>query len=153
PSWSDGEGNGSVHERMSQLVGPGSSPQDVLLFASAGNTAERHWSGPFHDGGGGYHEWVASEREKLITPWGSNEVSVELCWQPGPSYELTLLDAVTGGVVGRTATYHDSGRCCAVARVLPESGKQYRVRVKQTGSRAGSFHLISLGGGLRYATA
>src|SRR5437868_4968020 len=42
PSWSDGEGRGSVHSALTQILGA-----DVLFCASAGNTAKRHWSGAF----------------------------------------------------------------------------------------------------------
>ena len=49
PTWSDGEGGGPVHAALKRLVGDGSRPGDVLFFACAGNTADRHWSGAFRD--------------------------------------------------------------------------------------------------------
>jgi hypothetical protein len=47
PGWSDGEGGGETHRALSKLLGPGLAPHDLLCFASAGNTALRHWSGDF----------------------------------------------------------------------------------------------------------
>jgi hypothetical protein len=40
PTWSDGEGGGSVHERLARLLG-----KDVLCFDSAGIMAQRHCGG------------------------------------------------------------------------------------------------------------
>src|SRR5262249_11051694 len=45
PSWSDGEGNGPTHESLKEVLGSGSHKGDPLFFCSAGNTAQRHWSG------------------------------------------------------------------------------------------------------------
>ncbi len=53
PNWSNGEGKGDVHDQLSELLGTGVAPGDLLCFASAGNTTERHWVGTFHDAGGG----------------------------------------------------------------------------------------------------
>src|SRR6202008_4990249 len=47
PSWSDGEGGGVVHQALAGLLGTGKSASDLVCFASAGNTIERHWSGLF----------------------------------------------------------------------------------------------------------
>src|SRR5262249_51021298 len=49
PSWSDGEGGGTMHHDLAELLGPGSRPADLLCFASAGNTTDRHWAGSFKD--------------------------------------------------------------------------------------------------------
>jgi subtilisin family serine protease len=138
---------------MSRLLGPGSAPEDLLCFASAGNIAERHWAGRFLDDGRGFHEWAPHQVDNVVTPWGSTEVSVELCWEPGASYELSVVDALTGAVVGRATTSQEGHHRSAVVRLAPESGRTYRVCVKQMGEQSGSFHLICLGGALRYATA
>ncbi len=45
PSWSDGEGGGEVQRSLGQILGDGKTPRDLLFFASAGNTAQRHWCG------------------------------------------------------------------------------------------------------------
>src|SRR5947209_13516830 len=45
PSWSDGEGHGSTHETLRRLLGEDDRTGSMLLFASAGNTAQRHWTG------------------------------------------------------------------------------------------------------------
>src|SRR5262249_54023002 len=43
PSWSDGEGGGAFNAALAELLGRGDSMSDLLCFASAGNTAQRHW--------------------------------------------------------------------------------------------------------------
>src|SRR5262249_10107179 len=76
PTWSDGEGHGPVHEALARILGPGDRPGDLLCFASAGNTALRHWGGPFRAGGradparGGWHEWAPGRAANPIRPWG-----------------------------------------------------------------------------------
>src|SRR5262249_1612196 len=47
PGWSDGEGGGEVHQALAHILGGGTGRRDVLCFASAGNTAQRTWSGKF----------------------------------------------------------------------------------------------------------
>src|SRR5262249_11917243 len=78
PSWSDGEGGGPVNEGLAALVGSGREPGDILCFASAGNTAQRHWCGPFHGTSDGYQLWRPGMPDNLVTPWGTDRVSVEL---------------------------------------------------------------------------
>src|SRR5262245_20752209 len=56
PSWSDGEGHGPVHVTLGRIVSDGSVAGDVVCCASAGNTAQRHWTGPFQAGACGWHE-------------------------------------------------------------------------------------------------
>ena len=55
PSWSDGEGQGPVHDALKSILGEGSRNGDLLCFASAGNIAERHWSGSFQADPRGRH--------------------------------------------------------------------------------------------------
>src|SRR5215471_16030832 len=57
PSWSDGDGGGPVHKSLSRLLGDGTHQSDMLCFASAGNTAQRHWSGTYNASRDGWHEW------------------------------------------------------------------------------------------------
>jgi subtilisin family serine protease len=151
PSWSDGEGNGAVHEEMTKLLGPGTAAGDLLCFASAGNTAQRHWAGAFHDGGRGWHEWHDGEIDNRITPWGTERLSVELCWRPGPEYQLAVTedDGREVGHSGRCA----AGPCCAVVRFDPEPRHTYTVRVRLVRGEPGTFHLVALGGGLGQSTA
>jgi subtilisin family serine protease len=40
-----------------------------------------------------------------------------------------------------------------VARFVPEAQHPYLIRVRHTGGRAGTFHVVVLGGGLEFATA
>ncbi len=157
PSWSDGEGGGPVNEALAEIIGSGKSPGDLLCFASAGNTAQRHWQGPFHDGGRGYHEWAPGKTENVLTPWGNEEVSVEMCWQPGANYLVLVSDAATGNLVGKSPGHlgrrGKRRRCCAVVRFLPQPGHSYRVRVQRLRPETGRFHLVVLGGCLACATA
>jgi hypothetical protein len=149
PTWSDGEGGGPVHERLTRLLG-----QDVLCFASAGNMAQRHWGGAFHDGGDGWHEWAPGHLDNVVQPFGGDPVSVELFWPRGSDYELDVWDATTGREVGLSVPRRNGGRTCAVVNVRPEPRHTYRVRVRRVEGRdTGRFHLVALGGGLELATA
>jgi subtilisin family serine protease len=148
PTWSDGEGAGPVHEALAKLVG-----RDVLCFASAGNTAQRHWSGTFRDAGDGCHEWTAGRSDNGVLPWGEAPVSVELCWPRGADYELSVWDATTGAEVGRSAPRRGAERMCAVVGLRPEPHHSYRVRVRRAvGRETGRLHLVTLGGGLELTT-
>src|SRR5438874_2531202 len=57
PSWGDSEGGGAIHAALAKLLGNGDAQGDMLCFASAGNTAQRHWSGEFHASASGFQEW------------------------------------------------------------------------------------------------
>jgi hypothetical protein len=155
PSWSDCEGHGRIHEELARMLGAGDRTGDALFFASAGNTAQRHWSGPFEDGGDGYHVWRdaagAVHRENAIHPWGGERVSVELCCSSTSAYELIVSDAGTGKIVGRAYSTDGGGSSSAVVAFTPERESEYRVRVRNWSS-AGKFHLVVLGGGLRHTT-
>jgi subtilisin family serine protease len=151
PAWSDGEGSGPIHVALSRILG-GGEPGDLLCFASAGNIAQRHWSGPFHDDGHGCHEWAPGTCDNALSPWGGDPVSVELCWHGGADYDVIVQDA-TGATVSQSLARPGVSRCCAVARFLPQAGHIYRVRVRAAGGRPGTFHLASLGSGLAHATA
>jgi len=50
-----------------------------FLFACAGNTAQRHWSGGPSIRCRGRHRWATSQTDNVIVPWGGeNHVAVEL---------------------------------------------------------------------------
>lgn len=157
PSWSDCEGHGRIHEELARLLGSGEQASDALFFASAGNTAQRHWSGPFEDGGDGFHIWRdaegAARRENLIHPWGSERVSVELCCPSASVYEVTVSDALTEKIVGRSPTMNGDGSGSAVVAFAPEPNREYQVRVRRLGEKTGDFHLVVLGGSLRHTSS
>jgi subtilisin family serine protease len=157
PSWSDGEGGGPVNEALAEIIGAGTSPGDLLCFASAGNTAQRHWQGLFHDAGARFHEWSPGRIDNGLTPWGNDEVSVEMCWQPSANYLVLVRDASTGQVVGKSPGHQGRRgkrrRCCAVVRFMPQPGHLYQVRVQRLRAETGRFHLVVLGGCLACATA
>jgi subtilisin family serine protease len=157
PSWSDGEGGGRVDEALGQIVGSGRGARDLLFFASAGNIAQRHWAGRYRDNGNGRHEWQPGRSENELIPWGNQRISVEMCWQPGPDYELSVLDGVTGAEVarasGRPASRQSCRRCCAVIRFIPEPLHTYLVRARLREGQPGKFHLAVLGGTLACSRA
>jgi hypothetical protein len=142
PHWSDGEGRGEVHAALANVLGAGNKAGDMLCFASAGNTTERHWGGAFHDGGDGFHEWKPGVKDNGISPWGTEQVSVGLYWQPGADYDLFVTDAMTGKEVGRSRTDHHHGdRSSAIIYFKPEAGHNYRTRVRLVHGPGGVFHL------------
>jgi subtilisin family serine protease len=151
PTWSDGDGHGPIHEALARAVGGGDRPGDVLFFASAGNTARRHWGGPFHEGGDGWHAWARDAggpvRDNPVHPWGGERVSVELYWQSG-AYEVLVQDATADQPVGRAR-----GAAHAVVAFQPQEGHAYSARVRLLEAGSGPFHLVALGGGLGYSQA
>ncbi len=156
PTWSDYEGHGRIHEELTHLLGTGDRPGDALFFAAAGNTAQRHWSGDFHDGGDGYHVWKhvngITQTHNAIKPWSCERVSVELCCPLRAGYEVIVSDATTQRQLGRMRSKETDGGGNAVVAFVPESGHDYRVRVRRLRVAPGGFHLVVLGGGLRHAT-
>jgi hypothetical protein len=157
PTWSDGEGHGRIHEELARLLGPNDRDSGGMFFASAGNTAQRHWGGPFEDAGDGYHNWQPKnetpQSENVVKPWGAERVSVELCCPVTSGYEVIVTDAMTGRLVGRTRFTNASGTGNAVVGLLPQTAHDYRVRVRQLKKGSGCFHLVVLGGGLGYSTS
>ncbi len=161
PCWSDGEGGGPIHAALIRAMGSGDAAGDLLGCACAGNTAQRHWSGPFHRGPDGSHEWSPGQTLNAVTPWNDERVSVELCHPPGAGYLLQVINTVTGVEVGRATS--DPGSCCAVVRFLPTTGARYAARVspglkKVSGTFSGAdrvpdtFHLSVLSGWLERCT-
>jgi subtilisin family serine protease len=152
PSWSDGEGDGPIHEALGRILGGGGEQGDLLCFASAGNIAQRHWAGPFQGDAHDFHQWRPGETDNPLTPWGTDQVSVELCWGPGADYDLYVYDTADGSEVGhsrcRSAECHS-----AVVRFLPQPEHTYRARVHLAAGKPGTFHLAALGSGLSIATA
>ncbi len=157
PTWSDYEGHGPVHAALGRLLGPGDRPGDALFFASAGNTAQRHWSGPFREAGGGWHAWANTPAgpvlDNPVRPWGSERVSVELCGRPG-AFELSVFDVTAGREVGRSPTPGRPSETLphVVACFLPEEGHTYTARVRRLLPDPGAFHIVALGGGLGCTT-
>jgi subtilisin family serine protease len=148
PSWSDGEGHGSVHDALSRILENKKEGGDVVFFASAGNTAKRHWSGAFHDRGDGYHEWEPGKIENTLSRLGNERVSIELFWKRGPDYDLKVVDRDTDETVASSTARQNGHRGCTVARFYPQPDHRYAVEVHRArGSSAGSFHLVALSTG------
>lgn len=145
PSWSDGEGGGPIHASIAAVAGNGQNPGDLLCCACAGNTAQRHWSGPVSPGRDGWHEWRPGQIDNLVTPWNADDrVSVELCWPSGPGFRLALTDLTTGREIARS----DGSGHCAVVRFSPTKDAVLSIRVQPLGPSAGPFHVAVLGGWL-----
>ncbi len=154
PTWSDAEGNGRIHTELTRLLGDGSHHEDLLCFACAGNTAERHWSGKFLDAGqGDYHLWRPGCVENPVQPWGNERVSVELCGARGGDFEVLVFDSTTQLLVDRAVARDQERERSAAVRFYPKPGHSYNVRLRRVAGEAGSFHLFVLGGGLRHVTS
>jgi subtilisin family serine protease len=161
PSWSDGDGHGPVHTALAQLLGSGKNPRDLLFFASAGNTAQRHWSGSYRTGANGNHQWAINADSNDLTPWGDGEVSVEMYWKDKSDYDLVVTDRTKGTEAARSLARKNVERTSAVARFFPEDGHKYALRVRRNvlaGRETAlqppaSFHIVALGGWLEYFSA
>jgi hypothetical protein len=152
PSWSDGEGGGEVHRGLAPLL------CDVLFFASAGNTAQRHWCGLFAPNDAGWHQWREDLAENTLTPWGKERVAVEFYGPTRSAFEVSIYLRATGDLLGRSVLHVDatktSGR--AVVRFEPEAGAAYQVKLRCVDSpitNREAFHLVVLGGSLECATS
>ncbi|MCE9562449.1 MAG: S8 family serine peptidase [Planctomycetes bacterium] len=147
PSWSDGEGHGPTHRKLSELLGDGTHPGDPLFFSCAGNTAQRHWSGTFDGAANGYHKWNDKLTTNAISPWYDGRVSLEVCWSnPDARYEIEVIDPDTGKPAEGVTYRQQEDPPASLARFTPVSGsgKSYALRVKQTKGKPGKFHLNSL---------
>jgi subtilisin family serine protease len=153
PSWSDGDGGGPVHAELDKLL-----DGDLLFFASAGNLAERHWTGSFRPSAQGWHQWREGQLGNVVEPWGNERVSVELYGATACPCELLVVDVAAGQMMGRSALHVQTsggrpwGR--ATVRFEPHESAKYQVFVRCTGEPAvqDRFHLVVLGGGLACST-
>jgi hypothetical protein len=159
PNWSDGEGGGQVHAALGRLIGSGQGSGDILCFASAGNTALRHWTGPFQPNEQGLHQWAPGRTLNLLKPWGTERIAIEIYGPTKAACELQVFDAETGALVGRTALLPDVAEYWgqAVIRFDPAPGRKYLVRLqcqKETKSeKTDKFHLVALGANLEDVTS
>ena len=145
PSWSDGEGNGPIHRKLSEILGDGSHPGDPLFFSCAGNTARRAWTGTFNPGTDGFHQWSEKVSRNSISPWSSERVSLELCWSdPEAKYVLEIVDTQTGQPAPGCTYKEHADPYAATARFIPKDGQNFAVRVKQLKGQPGKFHFNSL---------
>ncbi|GIW81115.1 MAG: hypothetical protein KatS3mg105_2922 [Gemmatales bacterium] len=152
PSWSDGDGGGAIHQELKKIVGSGHHPGDMLFFASAGNTAQRHWFGDFRPDDHNRHQWRIGRTRNPVSPWGSGRVSVELYWNDDSDYDLEVSDD-EGKRVGQCFAYHGNDRSCRVLHFEPDDNHSYSLEVKLRRGKGGRFHTVVLGGGLGIATA
>jgi len=152
PSWSDGEGGGPVHDALGKIIGTGGGQSDSICIASAGNTAKRHWSGPFRDHGDGLHEWKPGVTDNAIFPWSRERASIDLCWNGPANYDLFVYEGEGAHAteVRRSVGISGEKRCSAVARFQPEPGKRYFFRVKGSAQSGVAFHCVALHSGLEH---
>lgn len=158
PNWSDGEGGGEVQRSLGQVLGDGKGPHDLLFFASAGNTAQRHWCGHYAPDAAGWHQWRGETPANTLTPWGAEHVAVEFYGPTKSAFELQVSDAATGTALGRSQLQVDAtgsvGR--AVVRFEPNPKSLYQVKVRCVEPRrteAEAFHLVALGASLEHTTS
>jgi Subtilase family len=149
PSWSDGEGGGEVHRGLAPIL------RDVLFFASAGNTAERHWCGLFAPNDSGWHQWHDNAADNTLKPWGNERVAVEFYGPTQSAFELSIWRR--GIPVGKSVLQTDATKTAgrAVVRFEPAAGATYQVKVRCVDSpvtKNEAFHLVVLGGSLEHTT-
>jgi subtilisin family serine protease len=145
PTWSDNEGHGAMHRQLTKLLG-----DDCLLFAAAGNVAERHWAGTFTADGDEWHQWKRGDRENQLVPWEMERVSVEMMWQGATRYRLEVLDD-NGKPIAVGGEGRDADHAWTTARFVPEPGRTYNVRVQRVAGTAGRFHLVVLGANIEHS--
>src|SRR5262249_28014040 len=109
--------------------------------------------GVFHEGAAGCHEWGRGRTENAVEPWGSERVSVELCWRGDARYELTVNDRTAERETGKAGPSANGGYHYATVRFDPEPGHDYALQVRRREGEGGFFHLVVLGGGLGQATS
>ena len=66
------------------------------MFASAGNTAQRHWCGMFAPNEDGWHQWQDDAAINTLTPWGKDRVAVEFYGPTQSSFEVSIWKHATG---------------------------------------------------------
>jgi len=145
PGWSDGYGGGDVHRQLTSAL------DGMLLFASAGNLAQRHWNGEYHGNAVNQHQWTSGRAENGLFPWGDQPVSVEITSAAAAAYRLSVLDSA-GRSVGRARPLAASGAHGSSVRFVPEFGARYRVTVELIEGKSSPFRLLVLGGDLEIAT-
>ncbi len=148
PSWSDGEGGGDVHRSLNPLL------DGMLFFASAGNTAQRHWCGLYAPDDRGWHRWRDGATDNTLTPWGKERVAVEFYGPTESAFEVSVWNRVTGSLLGRSILQVDATRKAgrAVVRFEPDAGATYQIKVRclETPRGIAAFHLVVLGGSLEH---
>lgn len=155
PSWSDGAGGGPAHAALRPIVGDGRSPSDMIFAVSAGNLAERHWSGPLSPASDGMHQWSNDEAFNVITPWGTERVAVELYGSFTSWCRLQVFERDSGRMVQESDLRPEiaDGRPWGqtAVRFEPSPRCQYTVavRVLKQGASNDPCHLVILGGNLQ----
>ncbi len=150
PCWSDGEGGGPVHAQLDALL-----RHDLLFFASAGNTAQRHWCGSLRPDADGWHQWSDGCVNNRLEPWGGDRIAVELYGPLDTVAELQVIGSkneISGRAPLCRPMSDGQGAGRAVVRFDPEPDETYSLRVKCAPGRKPAsemkFHLVVLGANL-----
>jgi subtilisin family serine protease len=158
PSWSDGAGGGAVHAALKTVLGDGTHVGDILFSASAGNLAERHWSGSLNIDEFGRHCWSPGNTANAILPWGGERVAVELYGVLSATCRLQVVERETGRVIEEAELRPESSATGswgqAAVRFEPIKGNTYAVSVhadRRTSNENEKVHLVILGGNLETA--
>lgn len=156
PGWSDGEGGGPVHRALDNVLGDGSTKNGLLMFACAGNTAQRHWHGTFSPDPSGRHQWRTGDVVNHLHPWNSEPVTVELYGAMHGRYKLQVFENASDRLAGEATSGLEGSYSPAIIRFRPSALESYRVvvtgpKVCPTGPE--KFHLVALGGNLEFATS
>jgi len=96
PEWEDGESELSI-------AADDAASQGILVFNSAGNSADRHWQGDFDDDDNdGYHAWNGNDDEALqVTLPAQGNATFNLIWDRsgGTDFDLFLYNVDATQVV------------------------------------------------------
>ncbi len=150
PNWSDGAGGGPVHRELRQLLGDGTRPGDMLLVASVGNFAQRHWRGSADPDAQGQHQWSPGVVGNPIEPWGREPVTIEVYGDSSADMDLIVQDGAH--ILARTRIHRGPKWCQAVVSFTPLADGKPELRI-QAKAGAGTFHVVALGAFLRHGTS
>ena len=142
PGWGDGTGGGPIHAALAAALGAGDKVDHPIMVAAAGNLARRHWAGDFR-GTGEAHEWAAGRVDNRLDPWPGQPLSVDLWSANGSTYRLRLMD--DEGREADRVRYSVNAVGGVSARLTPEPGKSYGLRVERLRGDRGPFRVTVLG--------
>src|SRR5262249_20138608 len=91
-----------------------------------------------------------------LTPWSNERVAVELYGPTRSAFEVSVWNAESGDLVGRSRLETDATKQAgrAVVRFEPASKTKYQIKIRclnEPASKLEAFHLVVLGGTLEHA--
>jgi subtilisin family serine protease len=148
PGWSDGRGGGQWHPRLAEALGVGTA-NECLLFACAGNIAQRHWAGPAKANAQGYQLWSTGQMDNPLSPWDDRPVTIEVVTADPRTVTAQVWDTTRQRVVGNFSRARDH----VAVRFHPDTDHHYVLRLKHERPSAGPIRVVALGAGLEQHTA